>query len=64
MFDLAGAGHGGAHEGEEGVGASGTVYDLEVSGGELVERDPAFTRVEESLVVGASYQVRFGEPSW
>ena len=52
MFDSPTVGHGCAHECEEGVGVSGAVDDFEVPGGELVERDPPFTRIEESLVGG------------
>jgi hypothetical protein len=33
---------------------SGAVDDFEVPGGELVERDPPFTRIEEPLVAGWS----------
>jgi hypothetical protein len=47
MLDLAGAGHGGGYQGEEGVGVSGAVDDFEVSGGELVERDPPLAGVED-----------------
>jgi hypothetical protein len=50
MFDSPTVGHGCAHECEEGVGVSGAVDDFEVPGGELVERDPPFIRIEESLV--------------
>ena len=47
MLGLSAVGHGRAHEGEKRVGVGGAVDDLEVPDGELVERDPSFTRVEE-----------------
>ena len=40
---------------------SGAVDDFEMLGGELVERDPPFACVEESLVVDADHKVWFGE---